>query len=209
MQNKFKYPLILLATLLIIGLTIFTFQSREPSPLKFDASMGIPVMSPAIALPQVSLIDQDNQTFTQQNLKGKWSLLFFGYTNCPDICPTTLQTMGQVADKLGDYDINYLFITVDPKRDTVAVIKEYVGFFHADFMGITGDKTEIDRLAETLGIVYNYDGDLNDDQYTVSHYGAILVIDPEARLRAHILPPHPVKKVSTAVETIIEYYGTN
>lgn len=207
MINKLKLPLIILSILLLSGLAISFFQAKEPPALEFDAAMGVPIMSPPVPLPAVSLLDQNGVAFSKQNMKGKWSLLFFGYTNCPDICPTTLQIMAQVADDLSARDINYAFITVDPKRDDMATVKKYVSFFHPDFIGLTGDKAEIDRLTETLGVIYDYEGDLSSDEYIVNHYGAILVVDPEARLRAHILPPHPNQKVVDAVNGIIDYYG--
>jgi len=207
MLNKLKLPLIGLAFLLLLGLAISLFQTKEPPPLKFDASMGVPIISPPVPLPEVSLLDQDGQPFSQQQFKGKWSLLFFGYTNCPDICPTALQTLSLVAKELQRSDINYVFVTVDPKRDTAAKLKGYVSFFHPDFKGLTGDKTEIDRLTQALGVIYDYEGDVESNDYIVNHYGAILVVDPQARLRAHILPPHTSKKIIKAVESIIDYYG--
>jgi protein SCO1/2 len=207
MLNKLKLPLFGLTVLLILGLVISLFQAKEPPPLEFDSAMGVPIISPPVPLPEVSLLNQDGQPFTEQQLKGKWNLLFFGYTNCPDICPTTLQTMSLVADELNRDDLNYIFITVDPKRDTVATMKKYVSYFHPDFKGLTGDKAEIDKLTKALGIIYEYDGDIENNDYIVNHYGAILVVDPQARLRAHILPPHPNQKIIDAVETIIDYYG--
>ncbi len=134
--------------------------------------------------------------------------MFFGFTHCPDICPTTLLSMNQVAKRLQQASIRYVFVSLDPKRDTPEKMKEYVSFFNPDFIGLTGKKADIDQLSEALGIIYDYEGDVEAGKYTVNHYAAILVIDPKGRVRAHILPPHPVDKVVNAINRIMDYYGS-
>lgn len=133
--------------------------------------------------------------------------MFFGYINCPDVCPTTLMTMNQVAKKLPQESINYVFVTVDPNRDSAEKLKEFVSYFNPDFIALTGKKADIDLLSKKLGVIYDYEGDIEAGSYVVNHYAAILVIDPKGRLRAHILPPHPVDKVVDAVNRIRDYYG--
>jgi len=140
-------------------------------------------------------------------LKGTWSLMFFGFTNCPDICPTTLSTMKRVKERLAQQDYRYIFVSLDPKRDTSDVLKDYMDFFNPEFIALTGDKKEIDKLSEAMGIIYGFEGDTTSDDYLVNHYAAILVIDPQGRLRAHILPPHSVDKVTDAITKLSNYYG--
>ncbi len=164
-------------------------------------------MSPAITVPAVTLLDQHKQAFPMSKLKGNWNLMFFGFTNCPDICPTTLTTMKQVKKRLAQQDFRYIFVTLDPKRDTSDVLKEYMDFFNPEFIALTGDKKEIDKLSEAMGIIYDFEGDTSTDYYVVNHYTAILVIDPQGRLRAHILPPHSIDKVADAITKLSNYYG--
>ncbi len=140
-------------------------------------------------------------------LKGSWNLMFFGFTNCPDICPTTLMTMKQVAKRLPQQDIRYLFVSLDPKRDTSEKLKDYMDFYNPEFIALNGDKNEIDKLSQATGVIYDFDGDTSGDDYLVNHYAAILVIDPQARLRAHILPPHSVDKVADAIIKLSNHYG--
>lgn len=207
MFSRFKIPLISLALLFGAVITVYFLEQPEPPPLEFDSSMGIPVMSPAIPLPAITLLDQNNKPFPTSSLKGSWNLMFFGYINCPDVCPTTLMTMNQVAKKLPQESINYVFVTVDPNRDSAEKLKEFVSYFNPDFIALTGKKADIDLLSKKLGVIYDYEGDIEAGSYVVNHYAAILVIDPKGRLRAHILPPHPVDKVVDAVNRIRDYYG--
>lgn len=164
-------------------------------------------MSPAIPLPEVTLVDQHKHPFPMSKLKGSWNLMFFGYTNCPDICPTTLTTMKQVEKRLAQKNIRYIFVSLDPQRDTSDTLKTYMDFFNPEFIALTGDKKDIDKLSETMGVIYDIEGDTSTDDYLVNHYAAILVIDPQARLRAHILPPHNVDKVADAIIELSNYYG--
>ena len=207
MMARFKIPLISLTLLLAAVVVVFFLEQPEPPPLEFESSMGIPVVSPAIPLPALTLTDQNNNPFPTSALRGKWNLLFFGYTNCPDICPTTLATLNQVAKQLPQEPVSYIFVTLDPRRDTPAKLKDYLAFFNPAFIGLTGDKADIDLLSEKLGVFYDYEGDVQAGTYVVNHYAAILVIDPEGRLRAHILPPHTVDKIVDAVNRFIDYYG--
>jgi len=133
--------------------------------------------------------------------------MFFGFTNCPDICPTTLTTMKQVKKRLAQQDFRYIFVSLDPKRDTSDTLKEYMDFFNPEFIALTGDKKEIDKLSETMGVIYDFEGDTSSNGYLVNHYASILVIDPQGRLRAHILPPHSVDKVADAITKLSNYYG--
>lgn len=206
MLARYKIPFISLALLaLAIGL-VYLLETREPAPLEFDNSMGVSVISPPVPLASVTLQDQNGDAFRTSDLEGQWTLMFFGFTNCPDVCPTTLRTLKQAEERLPQA-INYVFTTLDPRRDTPEKVKEYLAFFNPDFIGLSGTKDEIDRFSETLGVIYDYEGDVESGDYLVNHYAAILVIDPQARLRAHILPPHPVDKVVDATTRLIDYYG--
>jgi protein SCO1/2 len=207
MSNRIKISL-LLGVLLAAAIAVIAYlKLAEPVPLEFDSSQGIIIISPPVQLPDVTLTDQNNTPFPLSRFKGRWNMVFFGYTHCPDVCPTTLAAMNRAAKKLPSSHIGYYFVTLDPQRDTPEKLKEFVTYFNPQFVGLTGDKTNIDRLSKKLGVVYDYEGDVASGEYTVNHYAAILVIDPRGRLRAHILPPHPVKKLVEAMTKITEYYG--
>jgi protein SCO1/2 len=141
------------------------------------------------------LIDQHRQPFDLERLKGKWSLVFFGYTSCPDICPTTLSTLNGVVKKLqadpqGLAGMQVVFVTVDPRRDTADVIDGYLKYFNEAFLGVTGAQQDIDSLARQFGAGYVTEPETAVGQYLVSHTSSIFLVDPRGRLLAAFSPPH-------------------
>ena len=207
-KANIKYALVLI--LFGVGLIIFgiTAMDREPEKLKIpDDLKGVIIDSPPAVMPEFSLLTNKKQTFTNENLKGKWTLLFPGYTHCPDVCPTSLRVLDKVSNaKDLPENTQFAFMTVDPGRDTPEVMNEFVNYFNEKIIGITGDKAEIDVLAEPLGVIYDYEGDVASGDYIVNHFAAVYIFDPKGRERAYILPPHDVDKVARAFKLISDYY---
>lgn len=145
-------------------------------------------------VPAFDLVGKDGRPLTQDFLDGRWTLAFFGYTNCPDVCPITLQVMKNVVAELksrGADPMQVAFFTVDPKRDDAARMKEYTDFFDPDFVGVTGPLDNVLALTRELGIVSAYTASETDpDAYTVDHTASMLLIDPQRRVRAKFNPPH-------------------
>lgn len=131
-----------------------------------------------------TLVDTDGQTVTEDVLKGKWSAIYFGYTYCPDVCPTSLQALKEGLDKLGarGKQIQTILITVDPERDTPEVLKAYVDnpTFPDGLRGFTGTPDQIADVAKAYKVFYQKDGSGND--YLVQHQSVIYVMDPQGRL---------------------------
>ncbi len=200
-------PIILVVGGLLVMLPSF-FKNVEPPLPDIPSDLeGLIIDSPATSLPKFRLTDHDGQPFDNSRLKGKWSLVFFGYTNCPDVCPTTMTVMNKVAEMPGTpKDTQYVFISVDPKRDTPDKLKDFVSFFNEKFIGATGEKSELDKFQEPLGVVYDFEGDTNSDDYIVTHFAAIYIITPEGKERAYILPPHSARQVSRAYHLIRQHY---
>ena len=149
--------------------------------------------------PQPRLVDEfqletaAGEPFTRENLEGQWSLLFAGFTNCPDICPDTLAVLAQSMrelDQIGREDKpQVIFLSVDPARDQGEHLADYVEWFHADFIGVTGEEPELERFTRQLGLVYFLDEpDEDSGFYNVDHSASILIIDPEGRLRGRFGP---------------------
>lgn len=156
-------------------------------------------------LQNFELTDQYQQAFNLERLQGKWSFVFFGYTYCPDICPTTLSTLTAVSRllKRGDLqdmpDMQVVFVSVDPQRDTPDVIEKYLKYFDEAFQGITGAQQDIDSLARQFGAGHIKEQETAPGQYLVSHTSSIFLIDPHGRLLAAFSPPHDP-------DTIIDLY---
>ena len=141
------------------------------------------------------LTDQYQQPFNLERLQGKWSFVFFGYTYCPDICPTTLSTLTAVVRQLQTDpqdmpDTQVVFVSVDPQRDTPDVIEGYLKYFSEAFQGITGAQQDIDNLARQFGAGYMKEPEAAPGQYLVSHTSSIFLVDPNGRLLAAFPPPH-------------------
>ena len=160
------------------------------------------------ALPAFVLEDHHGQAFTNESLKGNWSFVFFGYTHCPDVCPTTLSLLNQVDQtlkKAGGTDIpKTVFISIDPERDTVAQLADYVPYFNPDFIGVTGSLGNLQALTKSLGIAFGKEGDTEGDEYELFHSTRIMLIDPEARLKALFSSPHDVKIIASDYSKIID-----
>jgi protein SCO1 len=136
-----------------------------------------------------NLVDQNGRPFTEANLKGKWNLVFFGYTHCPDVCPTTLNDLSLALEKLGakKSEVGIVFISVDPDRDTSAVLKSYVEAFGGPIEGLTGSADAVAKAARDYKVYYAKHP-RDDGGYDMDHSALIYIMDPEGRLTATFTP---------------------
>jgi len=156
-----------------------------------------------------ALTDHQDRLFDLASLKGKWSFLFFGFTHCPDICPTTLAILARARDNIaksaaGAEDIQIVFISVDPNRDTANKLKQYVTHFHATFLGVTGDDAQIGNLAGQLGAAYEVSITPGMENYPVNHAAAVFLVDPQAQYHAVFTPPLDAEVISTRFKVVRE-----
>ncbi|MFP4606595.1 MAG: SCO family protein [Thiohalospira sp.] len=152
----------------------------------------------------------DGEPFTAESLEGGWHLVFFGYTHCPDVCPTTLQTLQRTMSELEERDAalpTVVFVSVDPERDDRAQLEEYAGFFREDFRAATGQREAIDDLTDQFGAVYHINRDEGED-YTVDHSAAIAAVGPEGRIRALLNPPHRPTEMADRLEGLMAEEGS-
>ena len=158
-------------------------------------------------LHEFQLTDQYAKPFKLERLKNKWSFMFFGFTHCPDVCPTTLHTLQGVFKILNQTDgkpgfIQYIFVSVDPVRDSPTVLKDYVGYFNPAFIGLTGQAHEVDSLTKQLGIVHLKTDIKSDQDYTIEHTASILLINTDGHLIAIFSPPHDSADISRRFSAI-------
>jgi protein SCO1/2 len=162
-------------------------------------------ISPSRALPDFSLIDQHGQTFGSANLIGSWTLVFFGYTNCPDFCPTTLATLAALEKRLRAANAlrpRVLFVSVDAKRDTPEQLAKYVPYFDPEFVGLTAaNQPAIEELASKLGVGVIITPKA-DGTYTVDHTTEIFVLNPQGRLAAILTGPFNVDNLQSDFQRI-------
>lgn len=134
------------------------------------------------------LVDHTGTPRSLADFRGKVVTLFFGYTQCPDICPTNLLTMAEVMRQLGPdaQRVQVLFVTVDPERDTQALLAQYVPAFDARFIGLRGDLPATEAVAKEFRVFYQKQGDTKGQAYTVDHSTGTYAFDPQGRLRLYI-----------------------
>ena len=178
---------------LILGLTVnkvFNGSNQADPAALLDA--GIVLLPQSRSLPALSLTNQDGQAVAVDQLKGKWSLLFFGYTFCPDICPTTLAQLRQIKSELPKEAVDKLqviLVSVDPHRDTPAQLKQYLGYFDPQFQGLTGTNVDdVQKLSNAVSIPF-IPADTSKPNYTVDHSGNLVVVGPDGRQRGFIRSP--------------------
>ena len=179
------------------------------SPTKRWREAGLPVTVHAIsslregtALPQprplgeLSLQDAEGRAFDRSRLTGRWSLVLTGFTRCPDFCPATLALLQQLRRRIPEQRVQFVFVSVDPARDTPAVLRRYIANFGDGIVAATGAPAELARFTRELGlgqvIVPGADGD-----YTVDHSTALVLIDPAARVAGYFRAPHDLDSIAT------------
>jgi len=165
-----------------------------PSPRLENA-----VLYPAArALPDFRLTRSDGQPLTLADWKGHWTVAFFGYTSCPDVCPQTLTTFTQIWKRLDSATkakLRFDFISVDPERDTPETLARYVGYFSKDFVAATGADDQLTALTHALGLVYSR-GTSEKGTYTVDHSASAVIVDPQGRQVGLFRPPFEAAKIS-------------
>ena len=164
------------------------------------------VLTKPIKLDEFMLTADDDSVFSNQSLKDKWSLLFFGYTHCPDVCPLTLHQLAQankeLADKL-DSTPDIIMVSVDPDRDTSEILQKYVRSFGENVSGVTGKNEELDKLTSQLGIFYNANKH-EGENYSVNHSAAVILINKNAEFHAVFSAPHSIEHFVSDLPLILK-----
>ena len=178
---------------------------------------GVVESRSASLLPQLrtlqpfSLMDQHGRPFNNQTLEGQWTILNFGYTHCPDICPTTLAMLKNMNDRLMSAKASAVpqiaFVSVDPERDTRQRLAQYMEYFDPSFLGVRGNDDELKRLTQPLGILYaKVTTEKSAMGYVMDHSASIILVDPEGRYHALFSPPHDPGVMAQDFISITENY---
>lgn len=191
------------------GLLFGTRVKQDPGTMVSNLEQATVLGTAATELPNFALRDHTGAAFDAVRLIGHWSLVFFGYTHCPDICPVTLNTVHQAIDGLAEplqADAPHVFfVSVDPDRDTAERLREYVTYFDPRFLGVTGDPTQLNKLTRGLGVAYAR-ADGQADGYFVDHSASLLLVSPDGRLYAVLSAPHDQALITRNLSVIIEAY---
>ena len=204
-----KAQLSLIAIIALVSGFIASWMLYDSKPVKLETAMWFG--NQAKSLPDFRLNDHNNQAFGNPQLTDKWSLLFFGYTHCPDICPTSLQVLSNLLNSMDGIDssraIQVIFVSVDPDRDTPANLKSYVEYFHPDIIGASASVSELNLLTKAVGIAHNRNKPVeNQVSYEVSHSSGIILINPDGEFAGLFGAPHDAFTMTSDMKKIIKYY---
>lgn len=175
-----------LVALAMVALAVVWVVRAFPQLYTFHGAQ----FDPPRPIADFTLINQDGQSVRLSDYRGRLVLLFFGYTHCPDVCPTTLARLNQVMRALGDEAkaVQVLFVSVDPERDTPAVLKQFLSHFNPAFTGLTGQAEEVRAVTQAFGVYVQKEEVGSAAGYLVTHTARIYAIDPDGRL---VLTFHP------------------
>jgi len=193
---------------LIAGISAALIWRNAAAPAELATGTYI---HPSRTLPDFSLIDHHGQTFGLAQVRGHWSMMFFGYTNCPDFCPTTLTTLAALEKRLrtdaAPVRPRVIFMSVDAKRDTPGQLAKYVPYFDPEFIGLTAaSQSDVEAVAAKLGVSVIITPKA-DGTYSVDHSGAIFVLNPQGRLAAVLTGPFSVDALESDFRRIVEARG--
>lgn len=196
--------------LIIFGMTaLFAYFQSLPSLLqKKPMLLTGKILTRPMELNNFELIDQYNQTFNNKSLVGNWTIIFFGYTNCPDVCPTTIYKLAEIKneiiEELPSENFNTVLVTLDPDRDTPERLDEYIGYFDQTMLGVTGTYEDIQTFASSLSVFYQR---INKDEgYDFNHTASIFVLDKDGSLFATMSPANPVSELKDDFYTILNNF---
>lgn len=223
-----KILIVVVITTLAIVLFLYSGANRDYKKLSKQLKVSHIIYNPDKPLHAFSLIDHNNQVFDNSNLKDGWTFLLFIYTHCPDVCPTELFDMANlkklmVKDKVANIP-KVVAITFDPLRDTPKVLKTYLRYFDKDFIGVSGQQSQIDQLIKPFGayyerIIYDKSGkqiilkageklpkNALQDGYTINHTAWIYLINPEGQIFAGFPTPHKPSKMLEDTKLIMSQF---
>lgn len=194
---------ILLAVVIGVLAGSYLTDTKDQSQAIRDA--GIIILPKSRELPALQLASTTGQHINTQALTGTWSLIFFGYTFCPDICPTTLAELRQLKKLLPEEvksKLQVLMVSVDPNRDSTEQLQLYLHYFDPEFIGLTGELSDIQTFSNALSIPF-IPGDTSKPRYTVDHSGNLAIISPDGRQHGFIRAPLDIEKLAAQLPHVI------
>lgn len=204
--TRIALPLLVVAAGAVAGMWL----ARGPADVRAPLEHGTLYPAPR-SLPGFELTDQHGRPFGPGRLTGRWTLMFFGFTHCPDICPATLATLAAARRELADLppaqQPQVVLVSVDPQRDTVEKLAGYTAFFDPAFLGVTGAAPQVARLTDAIGVAVMPGPPDEFGNYTVDHTAAVFLVDPAGAVAAVFSPPHSPDGITHDYRVILGMAG--
>lgn len=212
MLIKKQYAVIFFFFIFVAGILSYQFiysKAKQPSKHSLIQS-GIYLLDNPRKIVDFSLLNQQGEAINQHQWKGQWQLIFFGFTHCPDICPMTLAIMKNAYSQLStDHQskIELVLVTVDPARDTATKLKQYIGFFGGNILGVTGDFLQLLQLTQNLSVPFKKV--MQDTSYTIDHSAYLYLIDNKNQYQGFLKPPFTAETLAKKITTTIDWIEQN
>ena len=199
---------------LVVGLFVYSVTRTPLLSEEELRSQGVLLLPVPRELPEFVLETADGEVFDNASLQGAWSFIFFGFTNCPDICPTTMSVMGQARTLLGERDpaaaeaFRGILVTVDPQQDTPEPLRKYVQAFSEDFIGVRGTLAQTATFATAVNVAFakvplmGADGKPDPNGYTMDHTANVVIINPRGHYHGFIKYPQQADTIAAAMQTL-------
>lgn len=217
-NNKLIWIILFFIIFILIGSFLMNKKARSGHQMAYAIPVGVKIDGTILSKPKpvtaFSLESKKYHSFTLANLKGHWTLMFFGFSNCGYVCPTTLSALSKMTDQLisqlpASKLPQVVMVSVDPDRDTVSRIQEYVDSYHAGFIGVRGPMQSLKVLSDQMSVVFNKVASKDGDpkHYMINHSAEIMLIDPNANLRAFFSFPHTGDQMAKDYMSIVNSVG--
>ena len=190
---------------IILSLFIYRMNTTRELTEQEYKDLGAYFINPPRQLSGFQMINDQNKNFDIVDFKGKWNLLFFGFTFCPDICPLTMKQLSVVKEGLKDKEneIKYYLVSVDPDRDSPSNLRTYLDNFDKEFIGLTGEIDQIYKFSTQVNAPFFPVVNSKDENYTVDHSGSLVLINPEGEYAGFFRAPHNQNKVLKALDSLL------
>ena len=190
---------------LIMALFLSRFYTPRELTLDEYKTLGAYFIDPPRQLAEFKLIDDTSKIFLPEEFAGKWNILFFGFTYCPDICPLTMKQMSDVKESLGEYSDNLrvFLVSVDPDRDKPENLRQYLDNFDKNFKGLTGEIDQIYKFSTQVNAPFFPVVNSLEKNYTVDHSGSLVLISPDAKYAGFFRAPHDTAKITKALASLL------
>ncbi|MCH2392857.1 MAG: SCO family protein, partial [Nitrospinales bacterium] len=208
MKRNFTWTIVSCLAVMLIALSLYVNKMTTKVYLSNEQlkDLGLYLIDPARNLGSFNLIDSSGKEFLPQDFEGKWNVLFFGFTFCPDICPITMRMLSRIEKEIDSQELDKIrifLVTVDPDRDSPDQLKVYLENFSENFIGLTGGLDQIYNFATRVNAPFSPISNSKDPHYTVDHTGSIVLIDPNGNYAGFFRAPHNQDKIKKGLLEII------
>jgi protein SCO1/2 len=208
MKKNFTWTIVSCVVVMLVALSLYVNKMTTKVHLSSEQlrDMGLYLIEPPRNLGSFNLMDSAGKEFLAEGFKGKWNMLFFGFTFCPDICPITMSMLSRIEKGLDNEDLDKIriyLVTVDPDRDSPDQLKVYLENFSENFIGLTGGLDQIYNFATRVNAPFSPISNSKDPHYTVDHTGSIVLINPEGNYAGFFRAPHNQDDVKKAILDIV------